>query len=683
MPYQKFGTRRFRSADYSDEIQRKSLFGLFGGDKENPGAGTTPVASSSQGTSNSTDISMAPSERLDMMIAPIDGFQAENGAQIDQNASSNGVADQVASGDKNTPEIASPTANNFSHITSLTEHINIANADAKSENGESSEPDDHSSTQMSEKKAGKLPIYRHKRTDTAVKIVDRESADAVLLPSSTFSPVKSMCDTFSKQTEANPTPLHSSHLGETLAANKPAENTVLLPSVSYAVSHLPTRALPKIPTEKQKPDEVPSLPSSSYASPSPSHGVLKTSGEDKKATDKKVHFSEDDDDDDGYISDDSDKTVIAGENGLVAADNSSLSPDIWNEESKPKIYLKDGKPTLFQPTAEPDYYTNPLWSRQYPEILSDDPNVNPYAKDYADSLISQDGSESSFTDETSANTAYNTGPRVHLPYPGRGHQDIPPDPPGFVYPPPYKNKIVIMVGGRQFVSSANVLGRSPWFAHLFSLPISQWFRDGAFHIDNDPDLFSHIIRYLRTGQYPFFWCERNGFDHAMYAMILQQARFYLLPQLEAWIMKKKYMDVVQSGVKHRKLTMLESEDWVHTVKLKRGDAFEIVGVTSTSGKSGLCHGYCGASYYEEGLDQDEQMDEQMDERMDEQNGEQNGEQKANQKKGKEEIEQKGEEQDIGDKSESKDEDLVHVFLTATRKKVDLEALTCEYDWQFP
>ncbi|KAF9879740.1 hypothetical protein CkaCkLH20_02551 [Colletotrichum karsti] len=593
MSSKKYSTRRFHSLESAGSRQnrRRSLFALFGPGVEEAGDTSQPTATTSQGSSQSSNIPISPTQQLDQMLSMGNNRQAEKAVKMDRDSTSDGAPKQAETGgDKETNE---PTASPM-----------MKNIDKSSENSGDVGAGSSDETQLTPNKT-KSPVHRHKRNETAVKIVDQESADAVILPSSLYqSPTEYGRDTFSTQkTEGATLPIHLNPAAYSF--NQESREITFLPSVYYASGALPAppRSLPNIPEENTQPDEDDAslLPSTSFNTSAPAHGILKTPVEKKKPNEKKVHFEAakaSDPEDEQCDSDDSDKTVKAGVGGMKAALPPGLSPVIWDEGSEPKIWLKDGKPTLFRPTKDPGYYTCPLWSRQYPEILSNDPKVNRYASSDTDSIVSQDGSQASSSSVTSANTAYNRGskapersrlanspPVTNTATPLVDYSNMPvmpPMPSGFNYPPVYRNRVVLEVGGRRFISSIDVLERSPYFKYFLAIPFMDWYRGGVIHIDNDGDLFAHILRYLRTGSYPFFWDARTGFDYGMYAMLLQQSRYYLLPKLEAWIMEQKYLKVVRTDVMHRKLEVLEDQEWVWKHRAEGLDSYEVTGVVSST-----------------------------------------------------------------------------------------------------
>ncbi|KAK2038378.1 hypothetical protein LZ31DRAFT_478939 [Colletotrichum somersetense] len=506
---------------------------------------------------------------------------------------------------------------------------------------------------LTSSRATKSPIHRHKRASSSFKIVDKSTADAVLLPAVSYTPSSDEnrdCPHNKNHTGAKGN-VQAGHFNQPSMINQKAfEEVQLLPSTAYippeAMCTIPEALQSSVlltkkssllpPTPRVRPDLIFKDPqtdiapaegnhspsSTSHAFSTPLHGVLKATTSDKISADKKVRFvvtpsskdakAEDNSGDSNHSNQTMEPSVDDGK----ATPESVFSPVIWDKGSEPKIWLKDGKPTLFKPKKEPDYYTNPLWSRQYPEIFSNEPRVA-QAAGYFESTTTTDGIQyrkasasdsnaNSHTDSSSLmNTEFNAdmsfdagtstplatstitpGALKNLPAPAIDtqtfiSQDVPEHtntPPNFALTPRYRSQVKIEVGGRRFVTTFEVLEKSPWFRNLFSIDFRNWYHDGTFHIDNDGDLFAHILRYLRTGLYPLFWDSRNGFDYAMYAMMKQQAHHYMLHDLEAWIVTQKFHDVVETQVIHQKVLVPHKQEWIHEQRLIGNHSYVISGV---------------------------------------------------------------------------------------------------------
>ncbi|TGO62778.1 hypothetical protein BCON_0017g00190 [Botryotinia convoluta] len=107
--------------------------------------------------------------------------------------------------------------------------------------------------------------------------------------------------------------------------------------------------------------------------------------------------------------------------------------------------------------------------------------------------------------------------------------------------------ITLQVGERRFVTTKNTMtGESPFFAALLS---GRWDSneqaDGSYFIDADPDLFEHILRYLRRSVLPIFYDIKKGHDHALYLALLGEARYFQITRLENWLKNKRYLYAVK------------------------------------------------------------------------------------------------------------------------------------------
>ncbi|KAK2859911.1 hypothetical protein FQN49_004593 [Arthroderma sp. PD_2] len=80
-------------------------------------------------------------------------------------------------------------------------------------------------------------------------------------------------------------------------------------------------------------------------------------------------------------------------------------------------------------------------------------------------------------------------------------------------------------------------------------PILQ--EDGSYFIDRDPDIFQHILNFLRSGTFPLFWSKSNGHDYPLYDRLLAESEFFVVPRLTAYLNEKGYNKAL--------LTALEEE----------------------------------------------------------------------------------------------------------------------------
>jgi hypothetical protein len=102
------------------------------------------------------------------------------------------------------------------------------------------------------------------------------------------------------------------------------------------------------------------------------------------------------------------------------------------------------------------------------------------------------------------------------------------------------------VGERTFVTTRQTLvGESDFFAAMLSSRCNSALADGSFFVDADPDLFKHILQYLRRGVLPVFYDKDRGHDYALYAALLEEAKIFQIPRLETWLQTQGYLDAVK------------------------------------------------------------------------------------------------------------------------------------------
>lgn len=56
---------------------------------------------------------------------------------------------------------------------------------------------------------------------------------------------------------------------------------------------------------------------------------------------------------------------------------------------------------------------------------------------------------------------------------------------------------------------------------------------------------------METNSFPFFWDLKEGFDHGLYARVLQTANFFQMESLVDFIKNQKYESVVKRTITHR------------------------------------------------------------------------------------------------------------------------------------
>jgi BTB/POZ domain-containing protein KCTD9 len=105
----------------------------------------------------------------------------------------------------------------------------------------------------------------------------------------------------------------------------------------------------------------------------------------------------------------------------------------------------------------------------------------------------------------------------------------------------------LQVGERIFTTTRDTLvSESTFFASLLS---GRWasnrLGDGSYFIDADPNLFEHILRYLRRGVFPLCFDLARGHDHALYDALLQESRYFGIIRLQAYLAERRYLKIVE------------------------------------------------------------------------------------------------------------------------------------------
>ncbi|KAI1498119.1 hypothetical protein F5X99DRAFT_340807 [Biscogniauxia marginata] len=111
--------------------------------------------------------------------------------------------------------------------------------------------------------------------------------------------------------------------------------------------------------------------------------------------------------------------------------------------------------------------------------------------------------------------------------------------------PSEAKKVTLDVGGRKFVTTSDTLGHSTFFLALLS---GRWEHarqaDGSYFIDADPVRFEDILSFLRRGTLPLYWSAEGGHDYVRYHRLLDEARYFGLPELEHWLASQGYHKAV-------------------------------------------------------------------------------------------------------------------------------------------
>ncbi|KAJ0419345.1 hypothetical protein BJY00DRAFT_314177 [Aspergillus carlsbadensis] len=116
-----------------------------------------------------------------------------------------------------------------------------------------------------------------------------------------------------------------------------------------------------------------------------------------------------------------------------------------------------------------------------------------------------------------------------------------------IHKPP-DDTIHLQVGERHFTTTRSTLvEESAYFDSLLSGRWDTAREDGSYFVDADPDLFVHILRYLRRGVLPVFYDVQKGHDEALYDALLKEANFLGIIELESYLENRRYLGRVAAS----------------------------------------------------------------------------------------------------------------------------------------
>jgi hypothetical protein len=70
--------------------------------------------------------------------------------------------------------------------------------------------------------------------------------------------------------------------------------------------------------------------------------------------------------------------------------------------------------------------------------------------------------------------------------------------------------------------------------------------DGSYFIDADPELFEHLLRFMRRPSvFPLFYNTIQGFDYGLYSRLQEEANYFQIDTLYEWIKEKQYLLAVK------------------------------------------------------------------------------------------------------------------------------------------
>jgi hypothetical protein len=116
---------------------------------------------------------------------------------------------------------------------------------------------------------------------------------------------------------------------------------------------------------------------------------------------------------------------------------------------------------------------------------------------------------------------------------------------------PYPKVITLNIGGRKFQTSLDTLRAE---SGLFHQQLSEHFMwtpelDGSYFLDADPDLFEHLLRFMRrTKVFPLFYDAAKGFDYDLYNKLELEAEYFQIDTLQEWIKNQSYTHAIKTKI---------------------------------------------------------------------------------------------------------------------------------------
>lgn len=100
--------------------------------------------------------------------------------------------------------------------------------------------------------------------------------------------------------------------------------------------------------------------------------------------------------------------------------------------------------------------------------------------------------------------------------------------------------IHLQVGEKVFSTTRHTLCKESAYFRALLRDQEQQLTGGTYFVDADPELFSHILRYLRHGIYPVSFSRCNGHDYATYLGVERLATEFGIQKLMKWFIDKQY-----------------------------------------------------------------------------------------------------------------------------------------------
>ena len=118
--------------------------------------------------------------------------------------------------------------------------------------------------------------------------------------------------------------------------------------------------------------------------------------------------------------------------------------------------------------------------------------------------------------------------------------------PSALTPTNSKASIVLQVGEQYFHSTRSVLNGSTFLYSLLERWDADKQADGSYFLDQDPELFKYVLRFLRHGVFPLCYDRVRGHDFATYGGVQILAKYLGVNDLAVWLDEKRYLNAVNT-----------------------------------------------------------------------------------------------------------------------------------------
>jgi BTB/POZ domain-containing protein KCTD9 len=137
--------------------------------------------------------------------------------------------------------------------------------------------------------------------------------------------------------------------------------------------------------------------------------------------------------------------------------------------------------------------------------------------------------------------------------------------------------VALQVGEQGFTTiSTTLTSEGQYFKDLMAGKKGPAQADGSWFIDANPEVFEHLLEYMRTKVYPLFWDEVKGFDRSLYSRLAYAARSFDIESLRLWIDNREYQDLIRVETTCR---MVQQDVPAHVNEIK---VHEYVGSAASS-----------------------------------------------------------------------------------------------------